>query len=164
MATLSGCCVLMHRGIRCVGCNEGAAAVAARSFTRWTLRNPARRFNAERPLRKERSRVNSQLFLKTAALPTGIHVVNERQERQIPHPPSYPREDGTGPQEVRSRPGVGTEAGWVPHHPRRLRRLLRLFEPEPLRDERAAPARDGGRGRGERNDRNSYLRGLDRQH
>ena len=84
----------MHRGIRRVACKEGVAAVAARSFTQWTLRKGALRFKAERPLRKELRRANSQLFLKTRAASTGIHVVNERQ---IPHPPSYPCEDGAGP-------------------------------------------------------------------
>jgi hypothetical protein len=68
----------MQRGMRSVGCNEGAAAVAARSFTLWTLRKGVLRFKAERPLRKAPGGANSQLFLKTAADPTGIHVANER--------------------------------------------------------------------------------------
>ena len=95
----------MHRGIRFVADSDGAAAVAARSFTQRPYAREELRFNAERPLRNERLRANSQLFLSTEALLAGIHV---RNESQFPHPPSYPCQDGTGPpQTVRSRPSLG---------------------------------------------------------
>src|SRR5439155_3376714 len=103
-------------------------------FHRKTLGKQQLRFNAERPLRKTLRGPNSQLFLKTPTSPAGIHVGNESQ---FPHPPSYPCKDGAGSRHkaLRSRPRLGTQAGWSPHDVRRLPRVVRVREREPLCDE-----------------------------
>src|SRR5207237_9184269 len=53
-------------------------------FHRKTLGKPELRFNAERPLRKELRRPNSQLFLKTPSPPTGIHVAMKANSPTLP--------------------------------------------------------------------------------
>lgn len=94
----------MHRGIRFVAVIERMSPVAARSLTERPYASEELRFNAERPLRKHGAWLKSQLILSTAALSTGIHVANQSP---FPNPPSYPSEDGAGPQAVRPRPSVG---------------------------------------------------------
>src|SRR5688572_6451617 len=73
-----------------------------------TLRKEELRFNAERPLRKELRRANSQLFLSTEALVAGIHV---RSESQFPHPPSYPCKTGPGRKRSGPVPAWGLKLG-----------------------------------------------------
>src|SRR5438128_7028369 len=53
-------------------------------FHRKTLEKQQLRFNAERPIRKQPRRPNSQLFLKTPGPPTGIHVAMKANSPTLP--------------------------------------------------------------------------------
>src|SRR5207245_8510616 len=103
-------------------------------FHRKNLGKQQLRFNADSPVRK-------------MAPPSELSTVSQNSgpsdrypcsnESQFPNPPSYPYTDGAGSRRkaLRSRPGLGTEAVWSAHDVRRLPRVLRVRQREPLCDE-----------------------------